>query len=96
VNEFVATHRTKAGVEVEITKESGIYRVRVLNDGISTGNLFSEIEYKAVFEPIPKPKMVELPIDLARIILEKARMIDPEHVEALRLLVAAAEQEQSP
>lgn len=94
MSDWKSTHRTKPGVEVEISKESGIYRVRVLNDGLSTGNVFTEIECKALFEPIPKPVVVELPLETAKRLFQ-FKPLDTSEWNGLGNAIRAAEQEQT-
>jgi hypothetical protein len=61
------THRTRAGVEVikvAIPLSERFYARFLGLEG--QGVLFSREEFDALFEPIPKPATVTIPLDLAR------------------------------
>jgi len=53
----------------------------------------NDCEFDALFEPIPKPVTVTIPLDAARVILDTARMLDPAYVVVLRDAIRVAERE---
>ena len=97
-----ATHRTKAGVEVamEDRHDGYLYAKIVCDKPTPTGAMFNQSEFNALFEPIPPPKMVTIPLHDAKLLigendaqyvhfnLDGKRCIE---YEATRAAIAAAE-----
>jgi hypothetical protein len=88
MNEWRTTHRTKAGVEVVVRREVALWRVDIVPDGISTGALFNNVELEALFEPIPRPPAVTIPLDVASRYWNQQDS-DADHVTMLAAIQAA-------
>jgi hypothetical protein len=99
VNDWKPNYRTKPGVEIMARREQLCWRVLPIDDEMSSGALFGRSEFDALFEPIPRPRMVEIPLETAMNI--KTTWADPDSPEgfaatALLAAIRAAEQEQTP
>lgn len=95
MSDFKANYRTKAGVEVVADKGTSGYRIR---GKVGWFNAIDSEVFEALFEPIPKPKMVEIPLDLARAIradVNRACRLTLEDSSELERLISAAEQEKT-
>jgi hypothetical protein len=91
MNDWKPTHKTRAGVEVMARREQLCMRVLPLNDAINSGALFGHAEFAALFEPIPRPVMVEIPLELAKRL--ETLTPDGHACAALSAAIRAAEQE---
>jgi hypothetical protein len=94
MNNWKPNYRTRPGVEVmaHVGQDGGYREVRTR--GAGTGLLCNLAEFAALFEPIPKPKMVEIPLGVAtalRDILKRGDIFDVTFDAA----ILAAEQEQT-
>lgn len=68
-NEWKPNYRTRPGVEVMATLERGLWRAKSANLGdILSGAHCDPAEFTALFEPIPQPVMVKIPLDVARLL----------------------------
>jgi hypothetical protein len=92
MNDWKPNYRTRPGVEVmaHVGQDGGYREVRTR--GAGTGLLCNLAEFAALFEPIPKPKMVEIPLELAMRIQWSSSKEDS---DAIIAAIRAAEQEQT-
>jgi hypothetical protein len=82
-------------VEVEARREGLLQHVDIVSDGISIGTVLNEKEFAALFEPLPKPEMVEITLAtaiFARDCLQRAGV----QLSTLDAAIRAAKQEQTP
>jgi hypothetical protein len=94
MNDWKPNYRTRPDVEVfaHVGQDGGYCEVHTR--GAGTGLLCKLGEFAALFEPIPKPKMVEIPLEVAKKIWESRA--DGETQAAFLAAILAAEQEQTP
>jgi hypothetical protein len=98
MSDWNPTHRTRPGVEVIATKEAGSLCMRAywnIEGDQRTDGLFTGMGFAALFEPIPKPSIVKIPLEVARRI-ERSGPCDTEDWNALQAAILAAEQEETP
>jgi hypothetical protein len=101
VNDWKPTHKTRPGVEVvaKCEPEYGTGICRIGADGHASYFRLYSGDFAALFEPIPRPKMVEIPLELARAIradVNRAVRLEIADSDELERLIYAAEQEQAP
>ena len=98
MSEFKPTHRSKADVEVHAYRSpDGHWLVEVPCTNPGGGACFRPKEFDLLFNPIPKPKMVKIPLLLARH-LSVPRPWGPGDQaadDALRAAIAEAEREEA-
>ena|SRR3990172_6020347 len=98
-NSSKPTHRSKGGVEVIVSKQhTGFPCMRVVIPNVrGTGWLLNSPEFDALFEPIPPPGTVTMPLTLARALradVNRAVRLTLEDSDALESLIAEAEREE--
>jgi hypothetical protein len=90
MNEFVATYRTKAGVEVMLVPGLSVFRAIPEVEFLAgrSGVLCATHDIAALFEPIPRPPTVTIPLDVASRYWNQQDS-DTDHVTMLAAIQAA-------
>lgn len=93
MNEWTATHRSRQGVQVMLTAPCGGYKMVLTKPG----RLFIQVpsdQFDALFEPIPRPVMVAIPMAVAMGIKRNAdAYINAGDLDVLGAAIEAAQKE---